>query len=180
MSEYKIGQIFNDIYPPEAALWCNKNRAYIKEIAPQDGVRRFQIVGVPEPTLAEVRAEKLSELAAKFSAAEAEAHLTSSLGIVINAGEKANRDIDGLLKLTEARPEMETVNFCCYDNTETPVTTADLKTMQIEVILSGHALYQQKWSFRRAITAATSKEELEAIKIEFAFSDFSEQTKAAE
>ena len=128
------------------------------------------------PTLEDVRNSKLSELSEKFSAAEKDAHLTSSLGIVINAGEKANRDIEGLIKLMEAMPDMETVDFCCYDDTETPVTLADLKTMQIEVILSGNALYQQKWAFRRAINAATSKEELEAIVIKFVYSDFSKGT----
>jgi hypothetical protein len=53
MNEYTIGQIFNDTYPPEAAVWCNSNNAYITEIEPQNGVRRFQIVGIPEPTLEE-------------------------------------------------------------------------------------------------------------------------------
>lgn len=125
------------------------------------------------PTLEDVRNNKFSELSEKFAVAEKDAHLTSSLGIVINAGEKANRDIEGLIKLMEAMPDMETADFCCYDNTETPVTLADLKTMQIEVILSGNALYQQKWAFRRAINAAKSKEDLEAIAIEFTYSDFS-------
>lgn len=47
---YKIGQIFEGEYPPEAAVWCNESgKAYIEEIEPQDGVRRFQIVKVPEP-----------------------------------------------------------------------------------------------------------------------------------
>lgn len=125
------------------------------------------------PTLEDARNSKLSELSEKFSAAEKDAHLTSSLGIVINAGDKANRNIEGLLKLMDAMPDMETVDFCCYDNTEIPVTMANLKTMQIEVILSGNDLYQQKWAFRRAINAAKSKEELEAVAIEFTYSDFS-------
>ena len=74
-----------------------------------------------------------------------------------------------------AAANMETVDFCCYDNSFKAVTLADLKTMQIEVILSGNALYSQKWAYREAINAAQSKEELEAIAIEFTFSDFSEQ-----
>lgn len=52
---YKIGQIFEGEYPPEAAVWCNESgKAYIEEIEPQDGVRRFQIVKVPEPTDEEI------------------------------------------------------------------------------------------------------------------------------
>lgn len=44
--EYYIGQIFEGIYPPEAANWCNNNNAYIEEI----GERRYEIKAVPEPT----------------------------------------------------------------------------------------------------------------------------------
>ena len=223
MNTFEIGQIFEGVYPPEAARWCNANRARMEEIEavirqqerqelvreeqnieeeldangevvkpaeiiPAEyktvvedvQVRRFQIVAIPAPTLEAVKERKLSELSSKFATAEADAHLTSSLGIVINAGEKANRDIDGLVKLMEAMPSLETVEFCCYDNSYHTVTLADLKTMQIEVILSGNALYQQKWAFREAINAAKTKEELEAIVIEFTFSDFSAQNEAAE
>ena len=52
-TDFTIGQIFSDMYPPEAAIWCNENSAYIEEIDPQDSVRRFQIVAVPEPTFTE-------------------------------------------------------------------------------------------------------------------------------
>lgn len=148
---------------------------YMKELGPLPDGAMFE---QPEKPLEEVRKEKLSELSSKFSAAEADAHLTSSLGIVINAGEKANRDIDGLVKLMEAMPDMETVDFCCYDNSFKSVTLADLKTMQVEVILSGNALYAQKWAFREAINAAQSKEELEVIAIKFTFSDFSKEADA--
>lgn len=44
--EYYIGQIFDGIYPPEAANWCNNNNAYIEEI----GKRQYEIKAVPEPT----------------------------------------------------------------------------------------------------------------------------------
>ena len=32
VEEYYVGQIFEGIYPPAAAVWCNKNNAYIEEI----------------------------------------------------------------------------------------------------------------------------------------------------
>lgn len=32
MNTFEIGQIFKEKYPPEAAIWCNNNNAYIKEI----------------------------------------------------------------------------------------------------------------------------------------------------
>ena len=54
---FEIGQIFEDAYPPEAAIWCNENRAYIEELEAVEGVRRFQIVAVPEPTQEEKEAQ---------------------------------------------------------------------------------------------------------------------------
>lgn len=59
---YQIGQIFEGEYPPEAAVFCNdSDKAYIKEIEPGEGVRRFQIVAVPEPTDEEVAEQVRAE-----------------------------------------------------------------------------------------------------------------------
>lgn len=44
---FEIGQVFEGRYPPEAAIWCNANRAYIDVI----GTRKYQIKAVPEPPL---------------------------------------------------------------------------------------------------------------------------------
>ena len=41
--EYYIGQIFEGKYPPEAAVWCNANNAYIEVI----GDHRYEIKAVP-------------------------------------------------------------------------------------------------------------------------------------
>lgn len=47
---YYIGQIFEEMYPVEAADWCNNNNAYIDEIEPLNNVRRFEIKEVvPTP-----------------------------------------------------------------------------------------------------------------------------------
>jgi hypothetical protein len=53
------------------------------------------------------------------------------------------------------------------------VTLADLEIMQLEVIMNGQGIYKQKWAFRDAINAATTKEELDAIEIVYVYSDFS-------
>lgn len=62
-----IGQIFENEYPTEAAAWCNENNAFIEEIKPRDGIRRFQVVAVPEPTddelASQVRAERDMKIA---------------------------------------------------------------------------------------------------------------------
>lgn len=66
--EYDIGQTFSFPYPPEAAVWCNGNNAYIEEIEPRDGLSRFRIVAVPEPTFEELKASKLQEINAACDA----------------------------------------------------------------------------------------------------------------
>lgn len=70
-SEFFIGQIFEETYPPDAAVYCNSHGdRYIKEIEKgENGKRRFQIVAVPEPTPEEIEAQELAE--AKTERAEA-------------------------------------------------------------------------------------------------------------
>ena len=48
--EFYIGQVFDNTYQPEAAVWCNENNAYIEELEPSGSTRRFKIVAVQEPT----------------------------------------------------------------------------------------------------------------------------------
>ena len=74
-SQYYIGQIFTDMYPPEAAEWCNsRGDCFIVEIESEGDKRRFQIIANPEPSLEEVRASKLAELSSKFEDASLAAH----------------------------------------------------------------------------------------------------------
>lgn len=58
-TEFFIGQIFEGVYPPEAAIHCNsQGDRYIKEIEKTaEGKRQFQIVEVPEPTTEEIAAQ---------------------------------------------------------------------------------------------------------------------------
>lgn len=57
MSEYYVGQIFTEMYPAEAAEWCNNNNCYIKQITPIDDVKRWEIFEIPAPTPEEEEAE---------------------------------------------------------------------------------------------------------------------------
>ena len=61
---FEIGQIFENVYPPEAAAWCNENNAYIKA----DG-NSYTIVAIPEPELPELKATKLNEINALYQQA---------------------------------------------------------------------------------------------------------------
>lgn len=45
--EFYIGQIFEQAYPPEAAIWCNANNAFIEVISGN----RYEIKAIPEPPI---------------------------------------------------------------------------------------------------------------------------------
>lgn len=53
---FEIGQKFNGVYPPEAAVWCNANNAHIIETT-KDGAaeRTFEIVAHEPPTIEEIK-----------------------------------------------------------------------------------------------------------------------------
>jgi hypothetical protein len=67
---FEYGKEFDGEYPPEAAEWCNNNRAYIEELtAAPNGTRRFKIVAIPDPTFDEVKAEATARVNADTSRA---------------------------------------------------------------------------------------------------------------
>lgn len=168
VSNFEIGQIFDGTYPPGAAVWCNEHGdRYIEEIEALEGVRRFQIVAVPAPTLDEVKARKLSELNRAHEKAEAGAHIVSSLGFTADANDRANRDIDGILKTIGDGVVM----FCDYENNFHELNRTQCETLQIEIIQNAQALYAQKWAYRAQVEGAESVDELNAI--EFTFSRLS-------
>lgn len=51
MTEYVIGQVFETVYPPEAAEWCNGNNAHIEE---RKG-GGFVIVANPAPSVESIK-----------------------------------------------------------------------------------------------------------------------------
>lgn len=71
--EFEIGQIFEESFPPEAAVWCNESgKAYIEELPSDSGVRRFKIVAIPEPTEEELAAQELAQAKAERADAVSE------------------------------------------------------------------------------------------------------------
>ena len=174
--DFYIGQIFEGVYPPEAAGWVMvRGDCMIVEIEPlPDGTRRFQIVAIPTPPLPELAAykeQRKNELNTLHEAAEEEAHILSSLGFEIDANDRANRDIAGLLITTE---EGESVQFCDYSNIMRTVTRAQLEIMQKEIILNAQSLYAQKWYFRSQIDNAESSLALSNLNFTFYYESFYE------
>lgn len=87
---FEIGQIFEGKYPPEAASFCNKSgKAYIEEIESIDGIRRFQIVAIPEPTDEEIAAQELAQ--AKAERAEAVSRITVEVDGMVFDGDESSQ-----------------------------------------------------------------------------------------
>ena len=59
---FTIGQIFKGVYPPEAAIWCSQNNAFIEQLS--DGT--YMINAVPERSLDDVKQDKLTEIATAY------------------------------------------------------------------------------------------------------------------
>lgn len=142
---------------------CSKDGSY--RIVERDGF--FFVEKIPEMTLSEFKVRKLQELNVSHEMAEDGAHVVSSLGFTIDANDRANRDIDGILKTIGEG----TVMFCDYENKFHELNRAQCETLQAEIIQNAQALYAQKWQYRTQVEASESVEELESL--EFTFSHLS-------
>lgn len=119
-------------------------------------------------SLENVKARKLAELNAGLETARSDSTVSimSSVGFEINANTTANENISGLITMMETTGT-ETTSFMAFDNTLQTVTLEDLKTMQLELVAWGQALYAYKWQVRAQIEAAETVEEVQAIVIDY-------------
>lgn len=131
----------------------------------------------PEPTLDELKANKLTDVDNSFLQwYEQDAVVTSSLGFVADSDVRAMMDVSGLITTLEASSQdsSATVAFMDHNNVPHMLTLEQMKTVQLEIIQNGQSAYTQKWTMRTAIDSAQNKEELDAIDIEFKALNFSE------
>lgn len=131
---------------------------------------------IPEKTVEEVRTEKKRALDSAFASwYEDGATLKSSLGFEADSASRAMQDVNGLVTAAEAQATFAADGLIFMDakNVGHEVTLDQLKTLQLEIIASGNAAYQEKWKLRDAIEKAKTKEELEKIEIAFHPADFS-------
>lgn len=151
----------------ECASWCNRNGAMIV-----DKGDYYEICEIPAPPLPELEAykeQRKNELTTLHEAAEKEAHILSSLGFEIDANDRANRDIAGLLITTG---EDETVSFCDYSNEMRQVNRSQLEIMQREIIENAQYLYSQKWNYRNQIEECETSEALSYLNFQFFYKSF--------
>ena len=126
--------------------------------------------------LTEAKERKLGELSQVTALFEdnlnKDMYFTSSLGFRVNGDRRTRSNIEDLIRFSPAFP----VQYKDYDNIFQKVTKDHLETMLQEHITNGLNLYQQKFSYESQIDACKSKEEVEAIKIEFEMMDFKSNT----
>ena len=138
---------------------------------PECGIWYLKGYEKPEPTLEELKVQKLAEISAeahKYSQYECgEMYLTSSKGFRINADGRAQDNIKGLIALGV------TCRFKDYDNEFHPGTTVeDLNVMLLECYQNGASLYQQKFEYEARVDTAESREDL-YFDVTFEMADFS-------
>lgn len=134
-------------------------------------VQNFKVVALSAEAVAAnleiYKGNALERLNSAWLEAEQNGRLDSAVGFAIDANERANRDIGGLITKLEATGEDQTM-FCDADNNMQPVTLENLKTMRLEVIQYGQALYAKKWAMRTAIEGAKDFAAVDAVNINFA------------
>ena len=124
---FEIGQIFEKRYPPEVAIWCNNNNAYIEEIEPVDGHRRVQIVAIPAPTPEEQQQALMEQK--KALRAEAVSKITVTVdGMEFDGDETAQDRMARAITMFQANnlPADYQTDWVLADNTIAKVTVTQL------------------------------------------------------
>lgn len=96
-----------------------------------------------------------------------EATVPSVLGFTADANTRAWTDVMGLVTKAQSAPDGEKITFRAADNTFHEITREQLGTLLLEIIATGEDSYAQKWAMNKAIEAATTKAELDAIDTTF-------------
>lgn len=176
LQESALGYVeFCSIFDP-SAYWLdvtgieNIGVGYVIKFSENLGTY-FEAPEIEEETVESVRSAKLELLDKRFKEQLDKAYIMSSLGVLMNAGARAENDVNGLIKQMEA-DGVDKTDFMSYEDILVPVTLDELKTLQLEIIKNGHSVYQQKWHFREAINNAVNMETLKAMHIEFKMFDF--------
>ena len=127
----------------------------------------------PEKTLDELKSDKLAELTtitSKFDdqLVNTDMIIKSSLGFSINADLRSQNNLRGLISVGT-----EPVDFVTANNSVKVLNIKQLNTLLNECALNSQNLYLQKWKYKAQIENATTKEELDAIDLQFVMKDFS-------
>ena len=161
MNTFEINQIFEGVYPPEAAIWCNENNAYITELAQKDGVRVFKIKEIPKPSLEFLKNIKIDTLKKERNRREE---------APVEYKEKLwDFDADSRARINAAASALELIEDVQYltwtsaDDTSLDLTAQDLRMIVAIAAIRGDALHKKYRELRDAVNAAETIEEVESV-----------------
>ena len=125
-----------------------------------------------EKTLDELKSDKLSELTSitsKFDnqLVNTDMIIKSSLGFKVNADLRSQLNIHRLISIGA-----EPVSFIIADNTTVDLSLAQLNILINECEENMQYLFDLKQSYKKQIADATTKEELDAIDLQFPMKEF--------
>lgn len=125
-----------------------------------------------EKTLDELKSEKLAELTSitsKFDnqLVNTDMVIKSSLGFKVNADLRSQLNIHRLINVG-----VEPVSFIVADNTTVDLSLAQLNILINECEENMQYLFDLKQSYKKQIADATTKEELDAIDLQFTMKEF--------
>lgn len=143
----------------EIVIWCNENNTTI-----EDKGDYYEVVKQPEPTLDELKADKLAALKAERD--NKEVAPIENNGYLYDYDDKARDRINAAIIALELAGAEASLEWTCADNTDATVTAADLKNIIAAVAVRSNALHVAYRTAKTAVEAAQSKEELEAIVLE--------------
>lgn len=164
MKTYEIGQIFENTYEPEAAIWCNSNDAFIIEIESIDGKRRFQIQEVPRPALADIKLQKIEILKQeRTKREEAPVEYKEKLW---DFDADARARINAAASALEMLDDVDYLTWTSADDTSLNLTAQDLRMIIAIAAIRGDALHTQYRTLRDAVNNCTTEEEINSINWE--------------
>lgn len=154
---FNIGQIFQGTYPPDAAVWCNRNGAYMEAI--EDG---YRIVGIPKPTLDDAKAQKIASLKADRDRLEVEDIEVN--GHLYDYDEKARERINNAIIALQASGA--SIHWTLADHQSVEVTAEDLIKVVSAVAIRSNALHVAYRKAKEEVLNAETEEEVNAVELE--------------
>lgn len=152
---FEIGQIFENQYAPEVAVWCNENNAYVEEIEKVNGKRQFKIVAIPEPTQEELEAQALAE--AKQERAEEVSKITVEVdGLIFDGDEDSQTRMARTITASQALglPEDSTISWAMADTNANKVEQVTIAQLSKALYLAG-CKQSELWCKPYGVTGTT-------------------------
>lgn len=81
---------------------------------------------------------------------------------VVDCGRQHLTNVSSLIKVLEATNQ-DSIDFRLYDNSYTKLNLAQLKALEIAIIIKGNEIYAKKWALEAELSNASNIDEAKAI-----------------